>query len=134
MTPALTILAWAATEHAAAMYLTSRDRLKLERKPFSRVDRVELLMMRTLLPVIARYPGDRVRVRREVEANHPRWLFALDLALCLPEWWIGRAGALPDLVELWTTGKARGWQLPFGDEPQPLTVLTLVRDELEVAA
>lgn len=128
MTRGLTLLAWAVTHPAPWSYLAPR--LKLDRKPHSAADRLEIEMFRALAPIIAQSPGDRARIRR---ACPDRWLFALDIALCLPDWWLARAGAIPDLLTDWTRKGSKDWELP----PYPVSVADPehhMAPRLEVAA
>lgn len=110
MSPAMILLRRACDHPAEATYLVPR--LDIERRPRSRNDRKEVELFRTFLPILSRHPGDRVAIRR---AAPERWQHYLDVALELPEWFITRSDATPDLLALWNRGESLGWQLPSSE-------------------
>lgn len=106
-TRALTLVAWCVSHPAPWHYVGPR--LKLHRRPFGEADALELQLFRDLAPIIAKHPGDSARIWH---ACPDRWRPALTIALALPDWWLARAGEIPELVADWNRYGSRGWELP----------------------
>lgn len=108
MTPAMILLARACRHPAEATYTVPR--LPLDRRPFDRVDHLELTMWRALGPIVAQHPGARDRIRQDCPS---RWLAYLDFALALPEWLVDRAEPTADLLARYIARGSANWQLPY---------------------
>lgn len=108
MNLAITLLARVVTDDRVAEFVLPR--LDLTRAPKSRLDRQGLEMFRDLLPILKRHPGDRVNVRR---ATPGRWLFAVDVAVALPQFWLDAAESPAVLLDRFNAGQPDGWTLPL---------------------
>lgn len=115
MTISLVLLARAANHVGEAKYIVAG--LTLNRRPYGRsreaqsLDVRELHLWGALSPVLLKYPGDRVNIRRACPDD---LLGALDYALTLPQWFLDRAESTPDLLHRWNTRGADDWRLPDG--------------------
>lgn len=107
MTLALTILAHIVDSQLSTVH--ALQHLPLDRKPLSRADREELALFADLAPMLRRFPGDRVEIRRACPTHR---LPALDIALALPDWWMRAAEPFPVLVARWAARGSERWQLP----------------------
>jgi hypothetical protein len=111
VTLALTILAHMLDSELATVH--ALQHLRLDRKPFSRLDRRELAFFVELAPILRRFPGDRVQILR---ACPERCRPGLEAALTLSDDWMQSAGDFSALVARWSCYGGAGWRPPTAND------------------